>query len=84
MKINRIVAVAVATLIAVLLTGVTAAYAATDSGTGPTLAIAKVNARIAIMADYGHCSNLIYYAYGQGSDGTWWADVSGTCPGNNN
>jgi len=55
---------------------------ASDSGTGPTLAAAKVNARINLNVDNGGgCLDLIYYADGQYSDGTWWADVSGECNG---
>ena len=82
MRVSRIVAIGVAALIAVLLTGVTGAYAsfgATDEGYGATLAAAEHNAKLTIQGDYGPCTDLDIYAYGQGADGTWWADISGEC-----
>jgi len=82
MKAARIVAIAVAALIAVPLVGSTAAYAefaARDDGSGATLAAAEQNARITIMGDYGPCKDFDYYAYGQLANGTWWADVSAEC-----
>jgi GTPase len=56
-----------------------ASFGATDDGEGATLALADQNARQTIEGDYGPCSNITVYAYGQNSDGTWWADVSGEC-----
>jgi hypothetical protein len=82
MRASRIVAIAVAALIAVPLTGVTAAsasFAARDDGYGPTLAAAEQNARLTIQGDYGPCKYLDIYDYGQLADGTWWADISGEC-----
>jgi len=82
MRASRIVAIAVAALITVLLTGITSAYAsfgATDEGYGPTLAAAEHNAKLTIQGDYGPCQDLVDYAYGQAVDGTWWVDVSGEC-----
>jgi hypothetical protein len=82
MKVSRIVAIAGAVLIGVLLIGVTDAYAwfaAKDSGYGATLAAAEQNARITIIGDYGPCKDFDYYAYGQLASGTWWADVSAEC-----
>lgn len=78
----RIIGITIAALIAIPLTGVTAAYAsfaATDEGFGSTLAAAEQNAKSTIQGDYGPCTNLDIYAYGQNASGTWWADISGEC-----
>jgi|HubBroStandDraft_2_1064218.scaffolds.fasta_scaffold1534054_1 hypothetical protein len=82
MRASRIVAIVVAALSAMLLTGVIVAHAsfgATDEGYGATLAAAEQNARITIQGDYGPCKDLDIYADGQLADGTWWADISGEC-----
>ena len=89
MRIRRI------TVVAVVLMGVAASvggmvtsasatvqpakFAARDEGFGATLALAEQNARETIQGDYGPCTNVIVYADGQNSSGTWWADVSGEC-----
>ncbi len=87
MRVTRITVLAVAALIATPLTGVFTASTGSVSmgysaeGTGPTLAAAQQNARKILQGDAGPCTGVFTYADGQGSDGTWWADVSGECAG---
>lgn len=86
------IGLAVAALIAAPLAAVPAASASTahnvtpalflarDHGTGPTLAIAEQNAQTQINGDYGPChAPYDFYADGQYTNGTWWADVSAEC-----
>ena len=52
----------------------------TDEGFGATLAAAEQNAAQNIRSDYGPCIQPFrYYADGQFTDGSWWADVSADC-----
>lgn len=77
----RIIGIIIAALLAIPLTGVAAAYefGATAQGVGATLADAEHSAHTIIEGDYGPCTQLVIYAYGQFADGTWWADISGQC-----
>ncbi len=88
MRMRRITIVAAVLMgVAASVGGVTSAsatiqpakFAARDEGFGATLALAEQNARQTIQGDYGPCTNVIVYADGQNSSGTWWADVSGEC-----
>ncbi len=84
MKASRIIGIGVPALMAVALVGATAANASVlgrDSANGPTLAAAEQNARISLLEDWGPCTGITYYAYGQLADGTWWVDVEGECRG---
>jgi hypothetical protein len=56
-----------------------AAFAAKDDGYGPTLAAAQLAARHQLVADFGPCTNIVVFADGQLSDGTWWAEAAGAC-----
>jgi hypothetical protein len=52
----------------------------TDEGYGATLAAAELNAKQNIQSDFGLCRvPFNFYAYGQFTDGSWWADVSADC-----
>ena len=86
MKASRIVAIAVAALIAMLMIGVNvanASFSASFEGYGPTLAAAEQNAKFLLQGTDGPCKNVVYYDYGQLPDGTWFADISGDCGGFN-
>jgi hypothetical protein len=45
--------------------------------------LAEQNAKRALQGDYGPCTQVALYDYGQNSDGTWWAVVSGECSNHN-
>jgi hypothetical protein len=88
MRASRITVLAVAALIATPLAGLSIASAASASpasigysqtGYGPTLAAAELDARKTLQGDDGPCTGVSIYAYGQLADGTWWADASGEC-----
>jgi hypothetical protein len=51
-----------------------------DEGYGATLAAAKLNALQTLRSDFGPCyMPFDYYAYGQFTDGSGWADVTADC-----
>jgi hypothetical protein len=88
MRASRITVLAAAALIAAPLAWLSAASGASAlpasigysaTGSGPTLAAAEQDARQTLQGDDGPCTGVSIYAYGQLSDGTWWADASGEC-----
>jgi hypothetical protein len=55
-------------------------YAETDEGYGATLTLAEQNAKQTLQSDFGGCIvPFNFYAYGQFTDGSWWADVRANC-----
>jgi|GEM_PF-3967821 len=83
MRLARIIAIAVAALIAVLLVGANTAYAtfpAHATGYGPTLAAAEQNAKSTLLSEYTSCTDFVYYSYGELNSSEWYADVTADCP----
>jgi hypothetical protein len=73
-------AVASASAAHTIKTPITRYYAETDEGYGATLTLAEQNAKQTLQSDFGGCIlPFTFYAYGQFTDGSWWADVRANC-----
>lgn len=54
-----------------------------DTGTGPTAQAAQHAATLALHGDFSGCTNIGLVYDTQNPDGTWTAEVAGTCTGYN-